>query len=72
MIYYSGTRYMTLARPLSFDRRAWWALSGAGGIPLDVDRQLSAVHRRHVLRAAQDGLALSALETPRTRRRPPG
>lgn len=72
MIYYSGTRYMVLSRPLSFDRRALIGHSGAGGVSLDVHRQLSAVHRRQALRMAHANTPLNAGEMPRPSRRPPG
>jgi len=65
-----ATRYTTLSRPLAFDRRAIVVLAGGGSLPLELDRQLSAVHRRHALRAAHD--RPSRQGWPTGRRRPPG
>lgn len=72
MIYYSGTRYTTLSRPLSFDRRALIALTCAGTLPQDIDRQLSAVHRRQALRAAHEHFRANLPGIWRSRRLPPG
>ncbi len=66
-----ATRYTTLSRPFAFDRRAIVVLAGGGSLPLELDRQLSAVHRRHALRAAHDGRSFRPAGFP-GQRRPPG
>lgn len=71
MLASTATRYTTLSRPIEFDRRAIVVLAGGSALPLELDRQLSAVHRRHALRAAHVRQSFRHHGLP-GQRRPPG